>query len=79
MRALLKTATSYQPVDAEKDEAAKASREQSLAERDAALRVLRVWCEEWSTIARQLIRRKDWLIALGLASRKRPKKPAPVV
>ncbi len=39
----------------------------------ASLIALRSWFEEWSEVARVVIRRRDWLILLGLARRKRPK------
>jgi len=44
-------------------------------ERDyiASLIALRSWFEEWSEVARVVIRRRDWLILLGLARRKRAK------
>lgn len=76
LRKLLATATSFRAVDAAGDAQSRAHRAQSLAEREAALRALRAWYEEWSVIARQVIRRKDWLILLGLATRKKPAKPA---
>jgi hypothetical protein len=75
-RGLLQAATAFRAVDAEALAAKDRGRAKALAERDDALRVLRAWYEEWSTIARQVIVRKDWLIMMGLASRKRPAKPA---
>lgn len=75
LRALLRSATAYQPVDPRLEEDVRA-RENSLEARKAALQALRAWYEEWSVIAKQVIRRKDWLIGLGLASRKRRTKPA---
>lgn len=41
----------------------------------AALRALRAWYEEWSEMARAVIKRRDHLILLGLAKRKSPRKP----
>jgi hypothetical protein len=74
VRALVKAATAFRPVDAQTDDASARSRSKALAERDDALRVLRAWYEEWSTIAKQVITRKDWLILMGLAARKKPAK-----
>lgn len=48
--------------------------------RREALIALRDWFEEWSAVARAEVRRRDHLILLGLASRRRAKKataPAP--
>jgi hypothetical protein len=39
-------------------------------ERHAALRALRNWHHEWSTIARSCIKRRDQLVRLGLAARR---------
>lgn len=41
------------------------------------LKALRAWYEEWSEIARAVISRRDWLILLGLARRKRSKGEPP--
>jgi hypothetical protein len=46
------------------------------AERQKALVDLRAWYEEWSEMARAIIKRRDRLIRLGLAKRKSPKKAA---
>jgi len=43
----------------------------------AGLRSLRAWYEEWSELARSEVSRKDYLLRLGLARRKRPTKAAP--
>lgn len=52
----------------------------ALDPRDRAhLLAARAWFEEWSEIARAELKRKDYLILLGLAQRKSPKKPAPAV
>jgi hypothetical protein len=53
---------------AEDDEAAAAEL------REARLAVWR-WYSEWSEIAKAVIKRRDWLIQLGLAQRKTTKKP----
>ena len=42
--------------------------------RRAALLDLKLWVNEWSTVAHARIKKKSWLIRLGLASRKSPKK-----
>ncbi len=42
----------------------------------AALVEQRAWFEEWSEVARSVVKRRDQLIRLGLASR-RPRRPAP--
>lgn len=76
LRALLKSATSFRAVDAGEHDAAHSQKQRTQTERDAALRTLRAWYEEWSVVARQVIRRKDWLISLGLASRKSPRRLA---
>lgn len=49
-------------------------------EQHAAKLALRAWYVEWSEIAKAVIKRRDYLILLGLAKRKAPKKggePAP--
>ncbi|HEU4533985.1 MAG TPA: hypothetical protein VFS00_07705 [Polyangiaceae bacterium] len=43
-------------------------------QRRADLIALRAWFEDWSEMARALIRRRDLLVVLGLAKRKRPAK-----
>ncbi|HEX4403710.1 MAG TPA: hypothetical protein VGM56_12180 [Byssovorax sp.] len=45
--------------------------------RTRALNDLRVWYKEWATIAPTVIKRRDYLIALGIAKREKPKKPGP--
>jgi hypothetical protein len=40
-------------------------------ERQDALVALRAWIEEWSEVARAVITRRDHLILLGLASRRK--------
>lgn len=72
LRALVKVAESATPVRPE------------TASDDAAahlecLRALRVWYEDWSDTARVAVKRRDHLILLGLAKRKSPKTPAPVL
>lgn len=44
--------------------------------RKASLVALRNWYRTWSTVASALITRRDWLIGLGLAKRKKKEKPA---
>lgn len=41
------------------------------------LLALRVWYEDWAEVARVMIRRRDYLILLGLAERKSPTVKAP--
>jgi hypothetical protein len=53
---------------------AKARDEHAQAELDA-----HAWYKEWSTTARNEIKRRDYLILLGLASRRKPDKPEPAV
>jgi hypothetical protein len=45
----------------------------------ADLTALKAWFDEWSGVARAVIKRRDYLIRLGLLKRKKPKKadPAP--
>ena len=45
------------------------------AARKPALLLLWRWHRTWSAIASALITRRDWLIALGLAKRKKKKTP----
>lgn len=45
------------------------------ADTRAKLLAARAWFEEWSEIAKSELKRKDYLIVLGLAQRKSPKKP----
>lgn len=40
------------------------------AERTAALVALRDWYEEWSAIARVVVKRRDYRIRMGIAARK---------
>lgn len=47
------------------------------AERTKALVALKDWYEEWATTARSLIKKRVYLIRMGLANRKKPKKPDP--
>ncbi len=58
------------PVDP-RDEAKRAEREKKHV---ASLVALRAWYEEWSEIARAAIKRRDYLIRVGLAKRKSAKK-----
>jgi hypothetical protein len=62
------------PVEANGDEAAQndgATKGDSGTERDRAYEALLAWHRDWSATARAVIRRKDWLIAMGLADRGR--------
>lgn len=45
--------------------------------REEALHALYVWYREWSKTARAVISKRAYLISLGLAKRKSPKKAAP--
>jgi hypothetical protein len=54
------------------DEAGKAAREEIYLK---ALGALRVWYVDWSEMARSVVKRRDYLIRLGLAKRKAAKKP----
>jgi hypothetical protein len=54
------------------DDAGPDARELSAAEQQGRLREARAFYEEWSTIARTLVTRRDLLIRLGLAQRKAP-------
>lgn len=44
------------------------------AEREATLRKLYAWHNEWSTIARLVLTRRDHQIAVGIAKRRKAKK-----
>jgi hypothetical protein len=48
----------------------------SATERQAALLELYGWYKDWSEVAHVYIKRRDYLIGLGLAERKKKKKPA---
>lgn len=54
-----------------------AARAAKAAERQAALRDLRSWYDDWADMARASIKRRDRLILLGLAKRRSPRKAAP--
>lgn len=66
--AIAKKGTSQTVVEAPADDPAKAARQKALVE-------LRAWYEDWSEMARAVIKRRDRLIRLGLAKRKAPRKP----
>jgi len=68
---LVQTAHSTTEIEAP-DEAGKAAREEAYVK---ALGALRVWYVDWSDMARSVIKRRDYLIRLGLAKRKSTKKP----
>ncbi|MDP3274842.1 MAG: hypothetical protein Q8Q09_06560 [Deltaproteobacteria bacterium] len=51
-----------------------ATKAQSADEYLRSLRAVRAWYEEWSGLLRTEIDRRDWLILLGLAARKRVKR-----
>lgn len=42
--------------------------------RRAALLALKLWVNEWSTVAHARIKKRSWLIRMGLAKRKSPKR-----
>ncbi len=48
----------------------------TLEQRRAALAALRAWYDEWAAAARTVVKKKSYLIRLGLAKRKAPKKKA---
>jgi hypothetical protein len=50
-----------------------AEAEQREAEHQATARAFSVWLTEWREIARAVVTRRDWLIRLGLASRRKAK------
>jgi hypothetical protein len=54
------------------DESGRAAREAVYLK---ALGALRVWYVDWSEMARSVVKRRDYLIRLGLAKRKSAKKP----
>jgi hypothetical protein len=60
-----KTLATAMPVSAEA--------EQREAEHQATARAFSVWLTEWREIARAVVTRRDWLIRLGLASRRKAK------
>ena len=66
LAALVKTASRLQP-SGQPDEAALLAAEEAYF---TNLRKLRAWYEEWSSIARATIKRRDQLIRLGLAHRR---------
>ena len=39
---------------------------------DPLYRALYFWLDEWSRAAKRAISRRDWLLSLGLAKRRRP-------
>jgi hypothetical protein len=45
------------------------------AERVEKLREFRDWFEEWSTVARAVVKKRSYLIRMGLASRRSPGSP----
>ena len=67
---LVQTAQSTTEIEAP-DEAGEAAREEAYVK---ALGALRVWYVDWSDMARSVIKRRDYLIRLGLAKRKSTKK-----
>ena len=66
----VKVATSAEQVDPINEEATKAEDEAYVK----ALVELRQWFELWSRIARVTVKRRDYLIQMGLAHRKNPTK-----
>lgn len=73
LRALVEKARKY----GDDDDAPEQEQAAEQAASRATLLPLRAWYEEWSEIARARISRKDYLIRLGLAQRKKPKKEPP--
>lgn len=76
---LVKAAESISDAPAEEDAAARVERDGAYV---AGLIALRAWYEDWSEMARVAVKRRDYLIRMGLAKRKAPKKakegaPAP--
>jgi hypothetical protein len=69
LRGLLKKAQSAPAVEPTTNHAAAA------ADHAAALAAVRAWYEEWSEIARACVKRRDYLILLGLAKRKTASSP----
>jgi hypothetical protein len=45
------------------------------ADRREALAKLRAWFDEWAATARAVIKKRSYLIRLGLAARKSPERP----
>jgi len=72
IRGLLATAQSFDAVPAEP---ASEAADRDKAQHDALV-ALRAWYEEWSEVARVVVRRRDYLIVLGLAQRKTPTRHA---
>jgi hypothetical protein len=58
-----------------KDITAPAPPKQDPKDREQALIDLYDWYQEWSSVAHTVIKRRDYLIAMGLAKQKRPPKP----
>lgn len=71
LRALVTTATTAARTDVEASDAA-----DEPAPNDALLK-LHAWYGEWSEVARAVIKRRDHLIRLGLAKRKKTAKGEP--
>ncbi len=71
MRALVEIAKSSEPGT---EPAVQQSYEQAETERQKGLIELRGWYEEWAGVAHAVIKRRDYLIRLGLAKRKASKK-----
>ena len=74
LRGLIQTAKKSSPAPAPGPQQA---HEQQEVERIAALKQARAWYDDWADVARAVIKRRDYLIRLGLAKRKAPKKKAP--
>lgn len=70
VKELIKIASSAPAVDPEPAK----TRADAEAERLQALRELRAWYDEWSEVARAVVKRRDHLIQMGLAKRKGEKK-----
>ncbi|MFT3773937.1 MAG: hypothetical protein QM820_51870 [Minicystis sp.] len=68
---LVKTAESVSDAPGADDEKAREERDEAHVQ---ALTALRAWYEEWSELARIAVKRRDYLIRMGLATRKAPAK-----
>jgi hypothetical protein len=70
LRGLVQQAETVSPVNPADPAADEAAEKKYLAD----LAALRAWSIEWAEIARLVVKRKDYLIRLGLARRKAPSK-----
>ncbi len=72
LRGLVRAAQAASPVDPADAASGEAAEKTYLAD----LGALRGWFVEWAELARVAVKRKDYLIRLGLAKRKAPTKPS---